>query len=225
LGAGSVYLLLHLLGNHLVAFGLRVRFVAPLLVAPLALLWLAWRKRRLAARRTRDALTLSFLHVAAAVGFAVLFSMRAGHISAFHPKYSITVVPAAAVLLAVGLDRALARPRTERPVWIGVAGLQVVVLAVSLSSAYLCTEVLPPWPPQRQVNPYRDIAAAVEASEPEGETTVECPRLVDAKIIHVLLQGRGDPRYKIKSPSAEDTVVIHRGGQVVGRYSLAELRY
>lgn len=227
LSAASSYLLLQLLGNHLIAWGLKVRVAALLLAAPLALLWLAWAKRRHAARATRLAVDLCFLQAAVAFAFAFGFSIAAGHVSAFHPKYSIAVVPSIAVLLGVGLDRALRGGDRRRPLHVVAVSIQTAVLAVSLASVYARTEVLPPWPPARGPNPYLEIASAAGTREASEPLRIDCPRLVDAKIMHVLLEGRADVRYLVASirQPTDDAVVIRRGERVLGRYVLSGRRY
>ncbi|HQV01340.1 MAG TPA: glycosyltransferase family 39 protein, partial [Bacteroidia bacterium] len=208
---GSIQFALPALGNSLQKSGLQLREIILLLLIPLHLIYVAWRK---ADKSIRKYLNYCILSLPVAVLFITALAINAGHTISYQPHYANFVAAQLVFIMGVGCVYAFWQHKN-----VVLNRLVIISFALILSGTISFYFLKPLNVYSNDVkNPYQFIALKI--SETSKTDTIYFPNITDAQLAYMYLK----PTERIFSINASSTCVyINDKQQTI--LDLNKLRY
>ncbi len=193
---------LHLLANGLNYTGIRVRYLIPLLVLPVALVFFASKQKKM------PILVLGIGMSLAQLAFSTVLAVKAGHTISFVPKYAVFNQPYMFLVFSLGILY-IFHHTFKHLIMKGIIGFIVVVNIISIYPVYLDNIVFVATDFIRDKNGY--ILNANKIKEyPEEKTKIIVPS-VGYALCHSFYLQDYDYEFIIDNENKDVTVISGEG--------------
>lgn len=217
LAAGLVQDLVHVFGNSLQHFGIKIIWLLPMLLLPGTMLYLVFKSRDASIRNLAQLvlITLCLVFLTAA-----LLAVSSGHTISLRVTYFVMVAPLAVLLVAIGINEVQVANPTHKNVLRAALILQVAIMLVSIWPTYIDinSSVGP-----REVNPYAQAAVQLTEKYVQGDVVVYS-NWMDAKLLNVYFRNQNIEQ-RVTLRKEDGPIYLERNGEPLWSLSLEGKRY
>ncbi|MCH8902360.1 MAG: glycosyltransferase family 39 protein [Bacteroidetes bacterium] len=195
-------------GNYFTRFGIKLRYIAPLLLIPLLLLFIGFTN---AYPGKRMKLLLLFLILGPIVQ-SILLAIFSGHTISFYPKYVIFSAPLFSMLYAIAFFHLFKMQRWMKLLGFSLIGSQIIIMAYSITGIYIDANTWRTNP--REKNVHYQVSKEIIKRYLPGDTIIYFG-WTDALMTNLYLRKHKEIIQKVNQNQAPNTVFLKSNGHLI----------